>query len=416
MTILFINELSISDVRCFDKSVLTFAQLKQRTDPNKHLSITLTDTTGTIVANFSKLLKENPQLVACPTWTEVEAYLTRAKATLYKEDVLIPPYMEKMVNSTLTVVPNTFRSTPPSLNILSAMHSKVDVSYGSYLSPTSRNNPNTRHSLKDIVFSLRDKSIANINSSIPVVNGKVCFPIVINNELYAINASKFIKSAKIGSIGTMLIDFSTLGTTEFIKFSDCTSVQSNVYSLPTGKSFANKSAVLVIDGRLFFRDEFSCTEGIVNISNCVRFIDTLEYSNKVLEHSNIFATPNYYKEVSTFDITKDDNFIILIDTKKTTLAKTKPIMNINRTSIKFPKFSGGLLIRKATKEIIDYSRQEEDDSTVIFFSDREPFFKLATDNKDSRRSLVFSKTSSKRFIPKTMNADSVGLELINLTR
>jgi hypothetical protein len=276
------------------------------------------------------------------------------------------------------------------------------MDYGTRLDPTLRNHPYLRHKQTDVVFKHTGTTEAvNFNNCIPIINGKVHYPIVFNNELYAVNGTQVLKSAISPDIGTLLVDFTNIADIDIVRFSDCTYVTTSyghTFTLPTGKSLENKSYIVVLAGRLIMACE------VTQLSNTILAIDphkvnieNILASNKILNGYyipntsvvRVLETPDEYME-STHNADHYDSFVIIVDTPALALHMLNHQTIINPRILKFAKNVGGLLMRKMTREIIDYNRDFDTDGTIVRFAEIKRCCKVIVDDEDNPMEVAYS--------------------------
>ena len=109
-------------------------------------------------------------------------------------------------------------------------------------------------------------------------------------------------------------------------------------------------------------------EGVVKPTLDQLFVDT-EYSNGTPEDVERYL----YEDLSV-------PFVIMLYTdKNVVMTRTAPKMTIGPDKLLFPKHVGGLLINKATREIVDYIRIPYENSTLVEFCQQRPLNILQKD-------------------------------------
>jgi hypothetical protein len=390
LNIIFTIETSRANVIAFDRTFVTFEEFKLRIGVNiRHeLIVEDMDTEINHSLDLSRMMLELAAINGITSWEDLEDFLTVTMLTLFKTNPIVPPHMyTKSGNKTLTLP--TPISTSPNTGpiVVSTAHQlSMSTEYGSRLTPEIRNQPELKSTLTDLIFVHNNPAdpIVDFENCIPVVSGKVHFPVPFGNELFAVDGTKVLKSQSETSEANILIDFSPLGGMETIRFSDCTeyAIESGfAYDLPAGKTLTGKTFILVIAGRFFFDYECNKLSETTIAFNPNEFnLRNIQLSNKTLLSAHVPNTgtvliPNgdYMDTIQSED--NYESFIILIDNPNIALPKMKPLYDIATPDndgvsrmFRFPQNAGGLLFRVMTREVIDYFRQFDTDTTIVTIS------------------------------------------------
>ena len=110
----------------------------------------------------------------------------------------------------------------------------------------------------------------------------------------------------------------------------------------------------------------------------------------------------------------NENFIIVIDHPSILKSTIYPIYCVVDKTYKFPKRSGGLLMNRYGREIVDYSRQEESDCTIILTSPTLDVRKLTDDGDNLTTDVAFLEANGTDFYDRTTGGkdDFVLIDLI----
>ena len=195
------------------------------------------------------------------------------------------------------------------------------------------------------------------------------------------------------------------------------------FDLPSGTEMG--IPIVCICGRFFYLHEDSEIRVSDNkISLTVRIerellhnilLSNLQWFGKQNEGTSIveerisYTLEELFKDTAYGNTPKDiarkmheDNsipFVIMLHTdKKLVCTKTEPIMTIGPDKFMFPKNSGGLLVNKRTREVVDYVRQFYDSGTLVETSMLRPINYLDRDIKQIVKPAIafeFNKFKSK---------------------
>jgi hypothetical protein len=424
LTILCLTKINKSTVDTFNKSYIDYNSFKLSLDVNDQIICIFEDEEGnTYPVNFSKMMQEKSELTTATTWSQVEAFVTEEMAILFHIVPVVSPTMAIRDGGVISVKTPFNTEGNNQLNILSVNYTDgIIVDYGTVKDPSLRNLPNRRHALKDLIFRSSRIDAINLNNTIPVTGGIIHYPVVFNDELYAINAAAALKTASVGGVENVLIDFSPLGDIEIVKFSDCTNLLGDrvTFKLPVNKTFENKTCFLVVAGRLIFPDEF-----LVIGDNTVSFVpeafglDSILISNNMIRGTKIRNTLNVKVNVDDYigtigNVDNTECFIIILNTPKILINKIECTFAIHDRLLRFPTNAGGLLMNKVTREIVDYSRQKESDSTTIFIGNKMDFTQLINDDSPDGVSLGYLDANGKDIESASIKSTSESYHLIDI--
>ena len=147
-------------------------------------------------------------------------------------------------------------------NILSIEYNEdIRVDYGTIDDPTTRNNPNLKFMMPDIIYSQPNKTVVDFTNSIPLVNGLVAYPEPFNNELWVRDTTKYMYSTHDRSKNLLLVDFGKVGGMSTVRLNDCEYLTKEdslnvVIRLPEDISMDGTYPILVLGRRMFFNKDY----------------------------------------------------------------------------------------------------------------------------------------------------------------
>lgn len=400
---------------CFDSSYATFAEFKERITANvKHTVVVKNVSIGTIyAADLSKLMLQKAEFNLFSTWTDVLNFFTSGMLNAYSVIPVIPSSM-LTIDSGKTIVVDSPIATTTNLSpkIISESHSpEVRVGYGLRTQPEVRDEPSLKSVLTDLVFTHTNigNQIVDFSNCIPVVSGKVHYPVMFGNDLFAVDGALVLKSQAADTIANVLIDFTPLGGMETVRLSDCTKYTLGngvAFDLPEGTDLIGKTALLVVAGRIFFPHEFHTpTQKTVAFNPQFLGLSNIRLANKVLTNeyisgTNLVRLPNDVDYIASIDEeTHYESFIILVNNTTLTITESKPLLHIPTTNnngvarmFRFPKNTGGIMVRKMTREICDYFRQFDDDVTTVMIAQATDLNRITVEDAENNLYNVGYKT------------------------
>lgn len=388
-------------------------------------TVLLIDNETTYLVDFNKVYSAQPHIRTYTTWTQFINFLTPEFIANYRSYATPQQYTLSGIEDGVNIYTYTFdRAVHPIVaeaTPVGAEHTLgVNLFLGSHTNPNYNNNPIFYWRCPDIVISQDVGSdVVDLNTTVPIVNGYVCYPKVIDNELYGYMGAEVSRNNHYYNKSVVLLDFSTLGTVEFIKLSDCTDSRSDtqstriVFDLPATINSKNKTPIVVIGGRMFFPDEFTFNAkssggridlpiipthlGEILISNASLFGRTIKYTDILTVSVSYFAehlfnnkenlVPPYADESRAFYEYADTGtpFVILVDTPMIKRHTYKPRLSIGQELLLFQANSGGLLYNPRTREIMDYNVIEFDNNSLVMVAGRPKLFRLSNMPKVSKQ-------------------------------
>lgn len=406
MSILCLVKRTPRDLLCFDTSFMTFADLKGSININERYDLIYNIAEEIISINLSMLLFERSDVALAATWSELEPLLTSALDDTYGVSPMIPAQMFTIDDGKILLVDPPIETSTDIVGpkiISTTHHESIEMDYGSIDDPTFRNHPFLIHRSKEVIFKHVGVGapLVDFNQCIPVINGVVHYPVVHEDELYAIDGTQPIKAAVDPNIGTLLIDFTPIGGMETIRFSDCSMVTTQHgygFKLPTGKTFFNKNFLLVIAGRLVMSTEcHRLSDDTIAIVPDKINLDNIRLSNRIIRGFYIRGTQTVRETTSEEDymlsLYNDDHyesFIIIINNPDIAFYMLNHVSTINPRMLKFPKRIGGLLMRKMTREIVDYNREFDTDGSIVRLPPTKRCCRLIVESEDNQYEVAYS--------------------------
>ncbi len=141
-----------------------------------------------------------------------------------------------------------------------------------------------------------------------------------------------------------------------------------MFQLPAGKTTLNKFVILVVEGRWYFPGEYTAID-----------TDKISFNTNgknIAQHNldRSLVTYNYLKNTTQLSASAslatlsatEDSFLILINNANIQVQYSEPIYQIGKGLLKFPLQSGGLLMERASRAMIDYTRVHYKDHSTIW--------------------------------------------------
>lgn len=320
----------------------------------------------------------------------------------------------------------------------------IAVGYGSHRSPGVRNNKKIKWNLPDLVFSRAiPGEIVKFKNTIPFVNGIACYPEVYEDVLFAYQGAQLASKVEDLNKNILLVDYSDLGDLTIIKMSDCepidiTGVEEistikdtgvadddpvkfqgtiQVYDHSTIKiSFllpegtASGYPMVCIGGRMFepstdhvkmytegsrYRVEIELDRQLLEIilaANLQKFKKTLKNTTMVrvivdATIRNLFNDPDHFTGTTEEELAiqryadKTVPFIAILHSEEPLVHNMiEPSMILYPDKLKFPSGTGGLLINRYTREVVDYVKIPYDSGNLVTFPVQQELRLMHRDN------------------------------------
>ena len=371
-TVLFVIKSTPSNMFAYDTSYKTLQDMISEIDLTTKLIVCVQydlDKKKSFL-NLSKMLREDNSTSGSTTWEEFGTALEEIDFLLYSVYTFCPKYMLTNQDGKFAYI-----EVPKGSNIqggpkiISVEHTQdIEAGYGDVNNPTIRNTPNLKCLSPDVVLSQPTKDVVNFIHTIPIINGVVAYPMFVNKELWAKDSTKYMYSTGGRDSNLIMMDFTSCGGIETIKFHDCVSFTKNdstnvKFAIPSGISIGERSPILVFGGRMFFSNEFRVIDDrMMSIDlGQVNFKEILEANDLICEdyeyNTCVVRPPSVIDYIKTiFDKDNYENYIILVNNKYVKPCYIEPLSTISRKDYLFPVNAGGLLIRRSTRETIDYIR------------------------------------------------------------
>lgn len=375
-------------VRCYDTRCKTLDEIRSNPEINVVSFFVFVDNNDDVIfVNLTRMLYELSAVATAADWAALLLLLTPTTIELYRDDTVIVPAQQLTLldNDDLLSIPTPFSGADQIFPIIKSIEHCNDfaIDYGTIGNPSIRNQMHLQFMLHELIVRHTDPEhpAVNFNNTIPIVNGSVHYPVAFNNELYMRGGTDVLYSTTNRNQPVMLMDLSPLGTTnmELVRFTDCMqhgSVNNDAiyFTMPPGKSVLGKSALLVIANRLYMPDEIEWVNNSTFIFSPSKLnLAQILLNQQVLMEDYLPNTGTAVIDLATFIASlgnQDDynNFIILIDTPALKIVESDIRTSVTPNSFLFTGRCGGLLVKHDTREIIDYTRLEYANDTLVSFT------------------------------------------------
>lgn len=442
MKILCLSKRTPRDLTCFDLTYMTFEDLKLSSDINVKYDVIVVDETEetVFISNLSHILLETPTIMAAADWTALEALLTEPLLVNYKTRSYIPRQRFTIDSGKLKLIANTTEALGLDIDlsiyhmedmvtpiIVSSSHNqKLIESYGTRNDPSSRNIEFLKHRLTDLIFThtvVADKAV-NFDNTIPIITGKVHYPIVFEDELYAVDGAKALRHIPEGGMASVLVDFSPIGDVELVRIPDCEKIahpDRTIFRMPEGKSFVGKSILFIIGGRFVMSNEFQRLDErtfvfdpyAIPLKNIV--LSNMSILGEQLPNTIIFNdTDPEGTFVTEMQLDSNyENFIVLIDNPTVEFYMVKSEMTVRPGVLRFPPDVGGVLLKNMTREIVDYSRELEIESTIVYMTPSQRLNRLVNESESDMFNIAYVDAID-AISPHSINDKADGFTIIDI--
>ena len=307
----------------------------------------------------------------------------------------------------------------------------IDVGYGSHRSPGIRNNSRLKWNLPDLVFSRAiPGEVVKFSNTIPFVNGIACYPEVYEDVLFAYQGAQLASKVEDLNKNILLVDYSELGDLTIIKLSECehistvgldetSTIQDTVVSeedsvkfqgsiqvydhstikisfyLPEGT--ASGYPMVCIGGRVFepstdhirmytdgtrYRVDIELDRQLLEMivaANLQKFKKTLKNTTMVrvivdATIRNLFHDPDTFTGSTEEELAiqkyadKTVPFVAILHSEEPLVHNLiEPKMILYPDKLTFYPSSGGLLINRYTREVVDYVKIPYDSNILVTF-------------------------------------------------
>jgi len=253
----------------------------------------------------------------------------------------------------------------------------VIASYGSRNEINMDGDFEYRHSLPDAVFDCK-KSLFKKDTTLPICNGLVCYPRVIDNKLYASQGQRLSYNKADRNRRWVLVDFNPVGGATFVHLSkfdgplSAMEIPTNEEGIPIIDT-SKQSALLVIRGRLFTPDEFEIINNRYLLFDRTRYTAIHELDRAVCRgdfrwNSKIIEPRKY--TVDTTTNTKKSTISFFKKTEDTTFQDNKQY---------FVEFNGDFVAVDVTPYL---GSQIAQDKAYVFGKDTDNVYKSRVHGED----------------------------------
>ena len=320
----------------------------------------------------------------------------------------------------------------------------IDVGYGSHLSPGTRNNIRLKWNLPDLIFTKAiPGDVVNFNNTIPVVNGVVCYPYVYADTLFAFRGAQLTSKVADLNKNILLIDYSNLGSLTTIPLYKCEhicttgldetltvsddivqqedsvkfqgSIKEHTHATIKIEFYLPKDTepgypMVCIAGRMFepssyhvklytagdrYRVEVVLNRKLLEIiiaANLQKFAKYVKNTTMVkialdTTLKNLFQDPDNFTGTTEEELAASKyqdrtvSFISLLHSEEPMVHNIiEPIRILYPDKLLFPADTGGLLINKKTREIVDYVKIPYESGNLVTFPPQSELRLLNRDN------------------------------------
>lgn len=320
----------------------------------------------------------------------------------------------------------------------------IDVGYGSHRSPGIRNNNRLKWNLPDLVFSRAiPGEVVKFQNTIPFVNGIACYPELYEDVLFAYQGAQLASRVEDLNKNILLVDYSDFGDLTIIKLSDCepieitgvdekSTIQDTVvkdddpvkfqgsiqvyqhstikisFLLPEGTT--SGYPMVCIGGRMFepstdhvkifsegtrYRVEIELDRQLLEVilaANLQKFQKTLKNTTMVRVNveatiHNLFNDPDHFTGTTEEELAiqkyadKTVPFVAILHSEEPLVHSfIEPLMVLYPDKLTFPCQTGGLLINRYTREVVDYVRIQYDSNELVTFPAQQELRLMHRDN------------------------------------
>ena len=380
-------------LRAYNTDMLSYTDFISKYDTNTKLYILVERRSVERVLSFNKLLKAHRSYARFSDWNDLEGVLNYTEfefvevplavpMTRYTSDgsIIIPEDVSNGCNYK-TITPRVSSSTEPSGIVAGygdITNSLRDDKYSSWMCP-------------DVVISKGNTKL-DLSSSVPFCNGVACLPKMRNEDLYALGGSKYMKEDRDWvDRNVTVVDFSPLGDTTIIPFSECSIVNKSVYpknyfevSIP--EDIMDKTTILVILGRMIYPHQLSrVNKNTFGVDLDLLGFKTYVVENKLKSGDNTFNTYDYTCDniddvVSTIGMSDDtDNFAIAIggDVK---FCEYMNMFDLLTQGHNFRLYTDGFLINQHTRSLRTHVTNKYDRSKLLTMTPELKYYMVTQDN------------------------------------
>ena len=361
----------------------TFIEAVQRHSDKNGIKQTLIIKHETILylVNFSEMLTEMQGIWNNMTWAGFIGLLTPSTLLYYITSEVIPSLMKKRGDDggvVQTPKPDIQKDCVSPL-IHSCDHNfGIGIDYGLRSYGDIRNQRHLNWKLRDLIFRYEaTPHVVDFTNCIPVINGIIHTPYLFNDEIWATDGAVAMRSTTGFNKNATLIDFTPMGGAQTVGLNSCTWTQAEstmMYNvkLPTGINMTNRTAFLVLAGRLIYPHEFiRLSDTAIKINFWNYALDLMLLRNKCIREEFEYNTQtaldqaisNYIASLSTGFCR--DSFLLIVNNASVKLIKHQPLMTINKKDLKFHNEAAGFLISVHTREMFDYTYVEYDNSKLV---------------------------------------------------
>ncbi len=381
---------------------MSYTEFVSNCEPTDKIYIAVEHDSVISILNFKKVLHGHPRYRELADWAALEAALDPNELVFYIEDTIIPSMAIDKVGANLIPVESgiypTFKVTGPTIHSVSSDNG-VRAGYG-----------NHENSVRDDVYSswmspdviLTDETAKlHLNSIVPFCNGVACFPLVNNNEMFALGGCAFLKEdRKWTTRDVTLVDFSPLGDVQLVPFKDCTITgrttgTKRAMQLKVPVDIKGKTVIMMLAGRMIYPHQLKL------ISDDTYYLDldqmgfrNIVIDNKLKSGDNEFNTMNYYDDdmdgavLSLGSDTDTTSFLVIIDNPDVVVSEYPAMHHLMAQGHLFRLFTSGFLTNKKTLSIAEYVRVDYDRAKLLSATTSLKYYTVVQDNPENNNQTV----------------------------
>jgi len=371
------------------KNTHTYKELLNSIDIDVEIAVHFIDVYGNIYnVDINKLHLNLPELG--DTWEEFEYNVTLQLAmTGYMSDLRVENVISTIGEDGRTdyVYSEEDMYQEDRIRIVptEALQS-IDIKRGSIQIPDDIDNSllNLKNNDLRIKISDSDAGIINLENSICVINGKAFYPLMFEGDMWV---TQCVDTLSQTSGDAFFIDFTNVGGHTLYKFSELNyELLNNVLlddqkcsgtvslSLPTDVTMYNKTPLLVIEGRIFFPNEFNYTNSRVTFDLTKFPIEAMLVSDygKDIKTTKSSGTDTEIAlkdviEKKWADVNYTGSFLILVNSEL--LIHQRTLYNTFIESAVFDQAftNQSLLVKQSTREFVNYVQDETEYRYLLSF-------------------------------------------------
>ena len=352
------------EIKVYEPEELTPSELQSKVDTNVRLyvSVKSSETQDTVALDYSRLITDYA-IVTATSWSDFNSQLTDGLVIGYTTH--LPGY-----------VPGTVHPSNP-VRVWDAMSTlkTFNIDYADYASGRA-NIYAFRWNLKDLKLSIMEDAVEypDLNRCVPIVNGFVCRPVYVDNDLYGLDGAHLCwHTGNHFTPEVQLLDFTHVGDVEIgnihvEKHMDEKCVyarlvdSSHTWTFTTSKSLYEYTPIIVLSGMMIFSDQYSIkSEHTISVNlNRLPLQKAMAlrkyYTDDACTSSGVGFTTDDFQTFLNEEFTKEISgscFVIFVKTNKLLITREKLVSW--RYGVSLDSYvNNGLLLIDATNTVRNY--------------------------------------------------------------